>query len=95
MEHVGVAIQVLRNVVVTGLDEDFIRGKFQGNLLVIRLETNSRENLGARDENGSKEITEPRTTIGDVIGVLFGHGIRPIRNFLEKFLEHDEHLPSI
>jgi hypothetical protein len=82
VKNVGVAVEILRDVVVTRLNENLIRGEFKRNFLIIRLESNRGKNFRTRDENGSQQIVEPRTPIRDIIRVLFRHGVRPVWDFL-------------
>jgi len=83
MENVWVPVEILRDIVITRLDENLVRREFERNLLVISPESNRGKNFRTRDENSSQEIIEPSTPIRDIIRVLFRHGVRPIGNFLE------------
>tara|TARA_B110000967_G_scaffold209234_1_gene264501 strand:- start:3687 stop:4055 length:369 start_codon:yes stop_codon:yes gene_type:complete len=82
VENIGILVHILGNVVVARLNKHFIRWEFEGNLLVVSLETDSRKNLGARDENRGEEIVKPGASIRDVIRVSLGHRVRPVGNFL-------------
>jgi hypothetical protein len=83
VENVGVAIEILRDVVITRLNENLVRWEFERNFLIIRLESNRGKNFRTRDENGSQEIIKPRASIRDIIRVLFRHGVRPVWDFLQ------------
>jgi len=83
VENVGVAVEILRDVVITRLNENLVRWEFERNFLIIRLESNRGKNFRTRDENGSQEIIKPRASIRDIIRVLFRHGVRPVWDFLQ------------
>jgi hypothetical protein len=92
VEDVWVFIEVSSGVIINSLDEHLLGGKLEGNLLVVRLETNGRKNLGTSYENSREKVREPSATVSDVIRVALRHGIGPVRNLLQELLEHDENL---
>jgi hypothetical protein len=94
-KDVWIFVNVFGDVIVTRLDEGFIRGQFKRNLLVILAEAHGRKNLYTTHKHRSEKIIEPRTPIRDVIRVLLGHTLIPVWNFLEKLLKHDENFASL
>jgi len=70
-EDVRIFVDVLGNVVVARLDENLLRWELKGNFFVVRLETDSGENLGTRHEYSGEKIIEPSTPIRYVVTVIF------------------------
>src|SRR6056300_299800 len=52
VKNVRIFVEVLRSIIVTCLNENFVGWKTQTDFLVIRFEANSRKNFRTRDENG-------------------------------------------
>jgi len=95
MENVRVPVKVFGDIVVAGLNKNLFSWELERNLLIIRLETNSRKNLGTRNKNSREKVTKPWTPVSDVIRVALRHGIRPVWDLLQVLLEHDENLLTL
>ena len=94
MEHIWILVEFLGHVVVTRLNENFIAWQLETDLLVVCLETNSREDLCGCDKDCRQEIIEPSTSVRNVVTVLLRHGVRPVGHFLQQLLKHNERLSS-